>query len=145
MRNSKKVDELTNKLKTFFSGEKNVAAVFLFGSFGTEYENKFSDIDIGLVFMPGVLVGLKEELDLEANLSLYLMNDNIDLVNLNKAPIQLRFQAITGGSLIYEGDYVATSDFIENTYSYYFDCFYHLKIMERERVRALKEAYGDGK
>lgn len=143
-RNIEKIDKLINKIKCFFSKKQNIAAVYLFGSFGTEYENKFSDIDLGIIFMPGVLMGLQDELDLEARLSLYLKTDNIDLVNLNKAPLYLRFQAITDGKLIYEKDYIATSNFIENTYRYYFDYSYHLKIMKQERTKSLKEAYANG-
>lgn len=144
-RNTERIDKLTNKIKSFFSKEQNIAAVYLFGSYGTEYESKFSDIDLGIVFMPGAMIGLQDELDLEARLSLYLKTDSIDLVNLNKAPLYLRFQAITEGNLIYEKDYIATSNFIENTYRYYFDYSYHLKILKQERSKALKEAYADGR
>lgn len=139
-----KADEFKSRIQYFFKDEQNVAAVFLFGSYGTIYENKFSDIDFGVVFMPDALIKLQEELSLEAKLSLYLKTDNIDLVNLNKAPITFRFQAIANGILLYEKDYVATSNFIENTYRYYFDYSHNLKIMRQERSKSLKEAYIDG-
>lgn len=144
MRKKEKVKQLAEKLVSFFSQEANIAAVFLFGSFGTEYENQFSDIDLGIVFMPGAQVNLRDELDLEARLSLHLQTDNVDLVNLNKAPLNLRFQAVKDGELIYEKDYPATSDFLENTYRYYLDYSYHFKVMERERARAMREVYADG-
>lgn len=145
MRKNEKINNLIHKIESFFLEEKMVAAVYLFGSFGTDYENKFSDIDIGIVFINDLPIRLKDELELEANLSLYLKTDKIDLVNLNKAPIQLRFRAIADGELIFERDSLATSDFIENTYRYYLDYSYHLKNLEQERAKALKEAYADGR
>ncbi len=145
MRRNERINEMVKKIEDFFSKEKRIAAVFLFGSFGTEFENSFSDIDIGIIFMPDIQVGLEDELDLDARLSLFLKTDQIDLVNLNKAPIQLRFNAIKDGDLIYERDNTVTSDFIENTYRYYLDYSYHLKKLKRERAKVLKGVYLDGK
>lgn len=142
VRDREKVKNLKKNISGFFSKQKTVAAVILFGSFGTEYETKFSDIDLGIIFMPDVRMDLKRELEMDANLSLFMGTDRIDLVNLNKAPLQLRFEAITSGDLIFEQDYETASDFIENTYRYYLDYAYDLHLMKMERDRALKEAYG---
>ncbi|MBZ4687495.1 MAG: putative nucleotidyltransferase [Clostridiales bacterium] len=144
-RKGKKVEEITTKIILFFKKHKDVAAVFLFGSFGTEYQTEYSDIDLGILFLPDTKVGLKEELELDAALSLALGTNKIDLVNLNKTPIQLCYRAITDGDLIYEGDYVATSNFLEKTYRNYLDYAYDLKVFEQERSKALKEAYRNGR
>ena len=77
--------EKIQKINKLFSGYPQVAAVYLFGSYGTEFQLPSSDIDIGIVFEK--TPDLKEELDLEAELSSILHSDNIDLVNLNRAPL----------------------------------------------------------
>jgi hypothetical protein len=46
--------------------------------------------------------------------------------------------------LIYKGDQVAVSNFLEETYRKYIDYAYHLKKFEDERIATLKEAYGNG-
>ncbi|NLK00284.1 MAG: nucleotidyltransferase domain-containing protein [Clostridia bacterium] len=138
-------DALVSQLRAAFKKRKEVAGVFLFGSYGTEYETKFSDIDLGVVFLPEMKIGLTEELDLDAYLSLELGTDKLDVVNLNKAPIQLRFNAISQGELIYEADFIATRDFIEETINLYQASAYHMRKFREERLLAIKEAYSDGK
>jgi len=102
-------------LKGFFVQYPSVAAVYLFGSFGTEHEHPFSDIDLGVIFAPEGM-SLQEEMSMEACLSVLLARDRIDLVNLNKAPLKLQYRAIAEGELIFEGNYKAHSDFLERTY-----------------------------
>ncbi len=132
------------KLQKALSSRDDVAAAYLFGSYGTEYETEYSDIDLGIIFLPGINADFKRELELEVALSLALGTDRLDVVNLNKAPIQLRYRAISEGRLIYEADYISTSDFIEKTLKYYLDYAYYLKSFFRERNKALKEAYTGG-
>ncbi|MBC7075714.1 MAG: nucleotidyltransferase domain-containing protein [Syntrophomonadaceae bacterium] len=138
------INDLKKKIEISLRGREDIAAVYLFGSYGTEYQNKYSDIDLGIIFMPEVKVDLKEELQLEADLSVTLGSDNIDVVNLNKVPIQLRYRAVTEGKLIYEADYIATSNFLEETYKLYLDFAYGLNVFYRERSKVLREAYANG-
>lgn len=140
----KDIDTLTAKLKKALEANNDIAAVYLFGSYGTDFQTEHSDIDLGIIFLPQIKAGLRKELELEVDLSLALGTDQIDVVNLNKAPIQLRYRAITEGRLIYEADYIATSNFLEETYRYYLDFAYHLNSFYRERNKALKEAYANG-
>lgn len=138
------IDKIVKKLPKILGLRKEIATVYLFGSFGTEFQTTHSDIDFGIVFTPYSKVDLTKELELDAALSMAFETDKIDLVNLNKAPIQLRYRAVTEGQLVYEGDYIATSNFLEETYKWYLDYAYHLKVYEQEYNRALKEAYGSG-
>lgn len=140
----KKIDVFISKLVKILEQRTDIAAVYLFGSYGTEYQTIHSDIDLGVIFLPEVKADLRTELELEVALSLALETDQIDVVNLNRSPIQLRYRAIAEGQLIYQADYVSTSNFLEDTYRYYFDYAYHLKNFQRERCKALKEVYVDG-
>lgn len=123
----------------FFQSRLGIAAVYLFGSFGTEFEHPQSDIDLGVVFTHSVT--LKEELELDAALSLYIRHDRIDLVNLNRAPISLQFRALKEGMLVYEGDYSKHSDFIEYVIKTYPDYAVKYAIFANDYEQALKEEY----
>lgn len=125
--------------KEFFQSRVEVAAVYLFGSLGTEFEHPQSDIDLGVVFTRPVT--LQEELELDAALSLHVRHDRIDLVNLNKVPIALKFRALHEGLLIYEGDYFKHSDFIEYVLKTYPDYAVKYAIFANDYEQALKEEY----
>lgn len=125
--------------REFFQSRPEVAAVYLFGSFGTEFEQPRSDIDLGVIF--GRPVTLAEELDLDAALSLHVGHDRIDLLNLNNAPIAVQFRALREGLLIYEGDYLKHSDFIEWVLRRYPDYMIKFTAFARDYERALKEEY----
>lgn len=108
-------------LQDYLSRQDDIVAVYLFGSFGTEFQNKFSDIDLGAVFYPSKLPDLGRELSIEADLSLLLGTDRIDLINLNRAPVQIRFKAASKGTILYEANANELSSFLENTYRIYGD------------------------
>lgn len=128
--------------KEFFQTRDKIAAVYLFGSLGTEFEHPQSDIDLGVVFTRPVK--LSEELELDGALSLYLGHDRIDLVNLNRAPIALQFRALQEGVLVYEGNYVKHSDYIEAVIKTYPDYAVKYAIFARDYDLALKEEYSHG-
>ena len=77
-------------------------------------------------------------------LSLHIGHDRIDLVNLNRAPIALQFRALQEGILVYEGDYVKHSDFIEYVIKTYPDYAVKYAIFARDYELALKEKYSHG-
>jgi len=133
-------------LQEFFQSRIEIAAVYLFGSFGTEFEHPQSDIDLGIVYSRPVT--LSEELELDAALSLHVSHDRIDLVNLDRAPIALQFRALREGVLVYEGDYYKHSDFIEFVIKTYPDYAVKYAIFAHDYGQALKEEYnshGGGK
>lgn len=131
-------------LQDYLSRQDDIVAVYLFGSFGTEFQNKFSDLDLGVVFYPDKLPDLGRELSIEAEISLLLSIDRIDLINLNRAPVQIRFKAVAKGSILFESNPNELSSFLENTYRIYGDYQIDLKTYYREYRRALREAYLNG-
>jgi len=131
-------------VKNYLSQQNDIVAVYLFGSFGTEFQNKFSDLDLGVIFYPGKLPDLGRELSIEAELSLLLGIDRIDLVNLNRAPIQLRFKAVAKGTILFEANANALAGFLEDTYRIYGDYQVDLETYYREYRKALQEAYLNG-
>lgn len=126
-------------LKDFFGAYPEVVAVYLFGSYGTEYEHPESDLDLGVVFRGRMK--LQYELQVEADLSSILKSDRIDLVNLNCAPVALQFRVLSEGILIYEGDYILNSNFIEHVLREYRDYSFHYARFAEESRKALREEY----
>lgn len=131
-------------VQDYLSRQDDIVAVYLFGSFGTEFQNKFSDLDLGVFFYSGKLPDLKRELSIEADLSLLLGIEKIDMVNLNRAPIQLRFKAVAKGIQVFEADTNTLAGFLEDTYRKYGDYRVDLDTYYREYRKALREAYLNG-
>jgi len=126
-------------LEKFFAAQSDVAAAYLFGSYGTEYEHPKSDLDLGLVFRGKQK--LERELQIETELSLLLKTDKIDFVNLNLAPVALQFRVLSEGLLIYERDYILNSNFIECVLREYRDYSFHYTRFAAESRRALWKEY----
>lgn len=99
-----------NKLQKYFKTQKNILAVYLYGSFANGLPNKMSDIDFGVV--------LKEPVDKSKALNLqfkymgeiydvvkpYIKVQYADAVVLNTAPPLLKQQSTINGKLIYCSD-----------------------------------------
>lgn len=126
-------------LKDFFAAYPEVAAVYLFGSCGTEYEHPGSDLDLGVIFRGKTK--LQHELQIEADLSSLLKSDRIDFVNLNCAPVALQFRVLSEGLLVYEGDYILNSNFIEHVLREYRNYSFHYARFAEESRKALREEY----
>ncbi|EEG79083.1 type VII toxin-antitoxin system MntA family adenylyltransferase antitoxin [Dethiobacter alkaliphilus] len=137
-----KLDDKLLALRELFPALPHVQTVFLFGSYGTEYQTPLSDIDFAVYFNKKVSVD--DEADLLSKLSIALDTDRVDLVNLNKAPLSLQFNVISEGKIIYERDYIATCDFIEKVIKYYQDYAITLHKFNRVYDQSFREAYRDG-
>jgi len=131
-------------LQKYLSSQNDVVALYLFGSFGTQFQGPFSDIDLGVVFYPGKLPDLRRELSLDAEISMLLESDCVDLVNLNKAILPLRFRAVSEGKILHENDEKALSDFLEETYRLYGDYQVDLKTYYEDFLFSLREEYLNG-
>lgn len=129
--------ELEDKLLIvgeLFNTLPQVQTVFLFGSYGTEYQTPQSDIDFAIYFSENVTVA--EEAALLNKLSIAMGTDRVDLVNLNKAPLILQFTVIAEGKIIYERDYNTTCDY--HDYAITLNKFY------LDYDQSFREAYLDG-
>lgn len=136
------IDEKLIALNELFNKYPQIQAVFLFGSYGTEYQTLLSDIDFAVFFSENVTIA--EEADLLNKLSITLDTDLVDLVNLNKAPLVLQFNVIAEGKIIFERDYIATCDFIEKVIKYYQDYAITLNQFNLDYDQSFRDAYADG-
>ena len=130
-------------VEVFCAKHDEIAAVYLFGSYGTAETNRFSDVDLGLLFHAGAVPDLRREMELEAEFCAILQRDDLDLVILNKAPLHLCYRVIDEGQILVEKDYVVTSDFIEHTLRYFLDFDVDRRRFNADYDAALKEAYSE--
>lgn len=138
-----KISGALQDIGSVFSLFPSVQTVFLFGSYGTEFQTAQSDVDFAVYFSPKPSIA--EEAALLNSLSKHFDTDCVDLLNLNNSPVELQFQALSTGTLIYEKDYIATCDLIERVISRYHHYSFSLEKIHRDYDFALKEAYGNGR
>lgn len=132
MRNLEKIKDEIDRLILYGEGKGIVVAIYIFGSFGTEYENEFSDIDIGILYSSDL--NLREELLIESDICKIFGRDDIDVINLNKAPIDLQFEVISKGELVYCKDDSLLTDFIERVLDIYQDYSFFLERFYQEML-----------
>lgn len=135
MRNLSSISKELEKLKSYLSDNPNIIAFYLFGSYGTEYQNQNSDIDFAVLYNKNV--SLEEELTLEVKISEIFKRDDIDVINLNKAPLNLQHHVIYTGELLYCSNYVKLSDFKEKVFKYYGDYGITLKFFYDDYLEGL--------
>lgn len=128
-------------LAGLFETMPEVQTVFLFGSYGTVYQTPLSDIDFAVYYNREQT--LKDEAALLNRLAIALDTDHVDLVNLNKAHLVLRFRVINEGRIVFERSSVATCDFIESVIRYYQDFAITMNNFYRDYDDSLREAYLD--
>ena len=136
MRNLKNVEKEIDELILYLSKNSNVIAFFIFGSFGTQYQNQNSDIDFAILYDKDVT--FKEELMLELKISEIFKRDDIDVVNLNKAPINLQHRVIYTGDLLYCSDKIKLADFKEKVFKFYGDYGITLKFFYEDYLKETK-------
>ena len=114
-----------------------ILTVYVFGSYGTKDQTKLSDIDFAILFFDKI--PLMEEMEIAAEISSLLGTDKIDLVNLNKAPINIRHKVISTGSVIHEKDPLKTANFIEDVLKIHHDYSIVFKKFNYDFYQRLKE------
>ena len=129
------------ELNSYFASHKDIATVYLFGSYGTElYDPERSDLDLAILFYRNL--SLKEEMLIDAEISMILGQDNIDITNLNKTRVDICHQILLTSEIIYEENKIVTANFMEKTLKLYFDYGITLYKMKVDFVEGLKEGSG---
>lgn len=139
MRDKNNHDATVNLLHTYFSARDDVLLVLLFGSFGTDKEHAQSDIDIAVLLKTDI--PLMEELKMAADLSLLLDRDDVDVVILRNAPVNIAHRALSTGRVVFERDRLLTADFVEATINHYRDFGYRLRQIDADFAEKLREDY----
>jgi len=135
----RKINDKLNNLQDYFEKNNKILTVFLFGSYGTGYETKLSDIDIAILYKDDII--LMEDMKIAAEIELILNEGDVDLLNLNKASIIIKHKVISTGEIIFTRNSLQTANFIENTLKIYFDYGLTFKKYRDDYRMALKEEY----
>lgn len=105
-----------------------VAVLYLFGSHAEGLATPASDIDVGVLFSRDALPLPKNKTELYNALydiftDVFDMSGfrDIDIVFLNHAPLELRFDVITHGRVLFETDHGIRFDFEERVAALYRD------------------------
>lgn len=121
-----------DRLREFFAKEKDVAAVYLFGSAARCEAGPLSDIDVGILLREGLSPGLDYRLRIIDGLT-EILEGPVDVIFLNSASPLLRFQVVKNGKLVFSRSEVARVEFEARAIDEYLD----MNRIEEEYVRCL--------
>ncbi|MEW5898009.1 MAG: nucleotidyltransferase domain-containing protein [Bacillota bacterium] len=138
------IDPFFPDLLGYFSGNKDIFAAYLYGSYGTAAQTPFSDVDLAVLLAPEADRTLPKQMEIEANLAKICHIDDINLLLLNDAPVLLQFKVISTGRLIFARDAEAVNDFQELVCKRYADFMPDYLNFCRDYDRSLREAYSYG-
>ena len=132
-----KQPDIIKSLYSFFSTAKTkprIDLAYIFGSHAAGKEGPISDYDIAVLFSDSHQSVHRYELTHE--LSTVLKTDQVDLIVLNNAPIELRYAVIASGIVVYEANVKTRVEYEALTLSFYGD---FLSILRDQREDILKE------
>lgn len=139
-RNLESIQSEIRDLVSYVERNENVIALYIFGSFGTSLQNERSDIDLAVLFKN--TPPFFDELGMESDISQIFGSDDIDIVNLNKASIDISHQVVYTGELLYCKDEIELADFKERVFNIYGDFGIILKKYYDDYQEGLREDYG---
>ena len=114
------MSEISMIVRTVLEHYPAAQAVYIFGTYGTEYERAGSDVDIAVLLPPrlakaaGLLAVSELRFDLEDSLK-----KDVDLINLRRVPTVLQKEVIAAARRIHCADEYAADEFEMLTLSYY--------------------------
>ncbi|HVG08750.1 MAG TPA: nucleotidyltransferase domain-containing protein [Thermoanaerobaculia bacterium] len=114
-------------------GTEGIAAAWLFGSVARGTARPDSDVDVGVLFRedpPLTLAGY--HFDLEADLQELLLLP-VQLVVLNRAPVDLAFRVLRDGKLLVNQDPSRRIRFEVRTHNEYWDMEPYWRLYRKER------------
>ena len=113
---------IQNSLSQFFANRQDILCVYLFGSVARGKENKFSDVDVAVLFHERVDRAEYTErcLELIDKIS-HFSNREVDVVCLNAANLFIRFQILKTGLKIFEYPQRGNHTFEARTIVEFFD------------------------
>ena len=123
---------LEKRLEAFFARHhQGIACAYLYGSWARGEAGQMSDVDIAVLFAekpPATLNGLG--LDLSGELET-LLGRRVDLVVLNRAPVDLTHRVLRDGALVCDADASARVAFEVKARNDYFDLLPYLREYRR--------------
>jgi predicted nucleotidyltransferase len=134
-----KTQLLRDKLLNIVTNRKEVSLVYLFGSQVEGRLGPMSDYDFGVLLDP---IGDEAQVhaQLTHDLARALQTDHVDVVLLNRAPIELAYAIIAQGKLLYQRDVAARVEYEAQVMSRYGDYLPVLRAQRDDILRGEKDA-----
>jgi predicted nucleotidyltransferase len=104
--------EITPIIQAILNHHPDIQAIYLFGSYGTDYERPESDVDIALLLSPAESKTVGSPLAGKLHLELeQLLNKDVDLINLRQVSTVLQKEVVAANRCIYQSDKYASEEF----------------------------------
>lgn len=127
--------EKDDELREYFAARPDVHLAYLFGSRASGEAGPGSDYDFGVLLEEDTEPWRRHEMAHE--LGLIVDHPGVDVVVLNKAPIELAFNVIATGRRLYERDVATRVEYEAKTMSLYGD---YLPVLRQQRKDIIREA-----
>jgi hypothetical protein len=117
------MQEILKKLSGTLEAEPDIAFAYLFGSVAKGRSGPLSDVDVAVYFHPAgdSRSRFKRRLLLMSKLGKALRRDDVEVVPLQDAPLDLAFEILAQGKLIFSKDDGQKADFVFETLRKYHD------------------------
>jgi predicted nucleotidyltransferase len=117
------MQEILQKLSSALESEPDIAFAYLFGSVAKGRSGPLSDVDVAVYFHPAgdARSRFKRRLQLMSKLGKALQRDDVEVVPLQDAPLDLAFEILAQGKLIFSKDDGQKADFVFETLRKYHD------------------------
>ena len=103
--------------------EQQISAVILFGSLATNKETPLSDVDLAILYHKRLSLNELNKLHIHVMgiITDLLQSDDIDVINLNIAPLTMQYGAIKQSKILLLNNREEYIDYWEQTVKYYLD------------------------
>jgi predicted nucleotidyltransferase len=130
-----RIPELINRI----SKDKEIVALFSFGSMALGDLKPLSDLDFGMLVSRTLdrKKRFEKHLDLIGVFNESFKTDEVDLVLMNDAPMRYSYNIIKSGKLLLCSDSDALRDFIEKTVKLYLDFRYIRDEFDEEFLKGI--------
>lgn len=134
------MQELLQKLSRTLESEPDIAFAYLFGSVAKGRNGPLSDVDVAVYFSPegDARSRFRRQIQLTSKLSNTLERDDIDVVRLQDAPLDLAREIVEHGKLLFCHDDNLRVDFVFRVVRDYLDAE-PLRKLEWEALKAYFE------
>jgi hypothetical protein len=132
-----------SQITEYLNNDPKVSAAWLFGSVAAGKAGKTSDIDIAILFIPGL--SKYERFDLKLYFSgelSYLAGRDVDVIDMESVPLYFQHQVRKTGRLIVEKDHAYRVAFDVHSRRKYFDM---IPVFELRNQRLIQRAIGENK
>ena len=106
-------EEQLRQMTRYCEHERDILALYLYGSYGTSHQTRLSDVDLAVLPMPGARWDIHRELEIHAELARIGGSEDINLVNLRTVPVTLQLRVLETGRVLYRRDREMVADFVE--------------------------------